>query len=66
VSSTENFARLIRNVDPGSNARLPGLTLPIGFGATSRLPVGLEIDGLPGSDAQILAIGATLEQILAQ
>lgn len=66
VSSAENFARLIRNVDPGSNARLPGLTLPVGFGATSRLPVGLEIDGLPGSDAQILAIGATLEQILAQ
>ncbi len=66
VSSAENFARLIRNVDPGSNARLPGLTLPIGVGATSRLPVGLEIDGLPGSDAQILAIGATLEQILAQ
>jgi len=66
VSSAENFARLIRNVDPGSNARLPGLTLPVGVGATSRLPVGLEIDGLPGSDAQILAIGATLEQILAQ
>jgi len=66
VSSAENFARLIRNVDPGSNARLPGLTLPIGVGATNRLPVGLEIDGLPGSDAQILAIGATLEQILAQ
>ena len=66
VSSAENFARLIRNVDPGSNARLPGLTLPVGVGATSQLPVGLEIDGLPGSDAQILAIGATLEQILAQ
>ncbi len=66
VSSAENFARLIRNVDPGSNARLPGLTLPVGVGAASRLPVGLEIDGLPGSDAQILAIGATLEQILAQ
>lgn len=66
VSSAENFARLIRNVDPGSNARLPGLTLPVGLGATSGLPVGIEIDGLPGSDAQILAIGATLEQILAQ
>lgn len=66
VSSVENFARLIRNVDPGSNTRLPGLTLPVGYGATSKLPVGLEIDGLPGSDAQILAIGATLETILAQ
>lgn len=66
VSSAENFARLIRNVDPGSNARLPGLTLPVGFGATSQLPVGIEIDGLPDSDAQILAIGATLEKILAQ
>jgi len=66
VSSGENFARLIRNVDPGSNARLPGLTLPVGVGATSGLPVGIEIDGLPGSDAQILAIGATLERILAK
>ncbi len=66
VSSGENFARLIRNVDPGSNARLPGLTLPVGLGATSQMPVGIEIDGLPGSDAQILAIGATLEQILAK
>ncbi|MCU6671572.1 amidase family protein [Enterobacteriaceae bacterium H4N4] len=64
VSSAQNFARLIRNVDPGSNARLPGLSLPIGNGPTSQLPVGIEIDGLPGSDAQILAIGATLEQIL--
>ncbi|WP_337015087.1 indoleacetamide hydrolase [Leclercia sp. AS011] len=66
VSSGENFVRLIRNVDPGSNSRLPGLTLPVGLGATSGLPVGIEIDGLPGSDAQILAIGATLEQILRQ
>ncbi|WP_338534622.1 indoleacetamide hydrolase [Leclercia adecarboxylata] len=66
VSSGENFSRLIRNVDPGSNARLPGLTLPVGFGATSGLPVGLEIDGLPGCDAQILATGATLERILGQ
>jgi len=66
VSSGENFCRLIRNVDPGSNSRLPGLTLPVGFGATSGLPVGLEIDGLPGCDAQILATGATLERILGQ
>lgn len=66
VSSAENFARLIRNVDPGSNTRLPGLTLPAGNGTTSGLPVGLEIDGLPGRDAQILAIGATLETILGQ
>lgn len=66
VSSAQNFARLIRNVDPGSNARLPGLSLPIGHGPTSQLPVGIEIDGLPGSDALILATGATLEKILMQ
>lgn len=65
VSSAANFTRLIRNVDPGSNARLPGLSLPVGHGAISHLPVGLEIDGLPDSDALILAIGATLEAILA-
>lgn len=65
VSSIENFQRLIRNTDPGSNIGLPGLSLPIGLGKKSQLPVGLEIDGLPHTDHQLLAIGQVLEQILS-
>ncbi|ENV93068.1 hypothetical protein F937_02467 [Acinetobacter calcoaceticus ANC 3680] len=63
VSSIENFQALIRNTDPGSNIGLSGLSLPIGKGAKSKLPIGLEIDGLPHQDSEILAIGVTLEEI---
>jgi len=62
-NSIENFQTLIRNTDPGSNIGLPGLSLPIGKGAKSKLPVGLEIDGLPHHDSEIIAIGMTLEEI---
>ncbi|MFV5628991.1 indoleacetamide hydrolase [Acinetobacter oleivorans] len=62
-NSIENFQTLIRNTDPGSNIGLPGLSLPIGKGVKSKLPVGLEIDGLPHQDSEILAIGMTLEEI---
>ncbi|MDO3663557.1 indoleacetamide hydrolase [Acinetobacter higginsii] len=65
VSSIENFQRLIRNTDPGSNIGLPGLSLPIGCGTKSKLPVGLEIDGLPNTDHDILALGEVLEQIFS-
>lgn len=63
-NSIENFQTLIRNTDPGSNIGLPGLSLPIGKGAKSKLPVGLEIDGLPHQDSEILAIGVTLKKFL--
>ncbi|MEN5171434.1 indoleacetamide hydrolase [Acinetobacter higginsii] len=65
VSSIENFQRLIRNTDPGSNIGLPGLSLPIGCGTKSKLPVGLEIDGLLNTDHEILALGEVLEQIFS-
>lgn len=65
ASSFESFSRLARNVDPGSNAGLPGLSVPAGLSATG-LPVGLEVDGLPGQDRKILAIGLTLEAVLGR
>ncbi|CAB3928448.1 Mandelamide hydrolase [Achromobacter anxifer] len=65
ASSLENFSRLARNVDPGSNAGLPGLSVPAGLSAQG-LPVGLEIDGLPDEDRKILAIGLTLESVLGR
>ncbi|MGE8688151.1 MAG: indoleacetamide hydrolase [Achromobacter sp.] len=65
ASSLDNFSRLARNVDPGSNAGLPGLSVPAGL-SEQGLPVGLEVDGLPGEDRKILAIGLTLEAVLGR
>lgn len=62
-SSVPVFVGAIRNTDPGSNAGVPGIQLPIGLGATTRLPVGLEIDGPAGSDRRLLAIGLALQSL---
>lgn len=53
----------LRNTDPGSNAGIPGLSLPAGM-TRERLPVGIEIDGPTGSDRRLLAIGIAFEQVL--
>jgi mandelamide amidase len=65
-SSLENFLLFIQNTDPGSNAGVPGIQLPMGFGATSRLPVGLELDGPAGSDRRLIAIGMAVEGVLGR
>ncbi|CUI53472.1 indoleacetamide hydrolase [Achromobacter kerstersii] len=65
ASSFESFSRLARNVDPGSNAGLPGLSVPAGLSAEG-LPVGLEIDGLPGADRKVLEIGVMIEGVLGR
>jgi Asp-tRNA(Asn)/Glu-tRNA(Gln) amidotransferase A subunit family amidase len=56
------FLTFIRNTDPGSNAALPGITLPIGL--AGGLPVGLALDGPAGSDRRLLAIAAAVEAAL--
>lgn len=58
-----NYAYL-RNTLPASNAGLPGLTLPAGYTAQGQA-VGIEIDGPPHADRQLLSIGLTLESILS-
>jgi len=65
-SSLENFVRYIRNTDPGSNAGVPGITLPVALGATTKLPVGLEIDGPSGSDRRLVSIGIALEKVFGR
>jgi mandelamide amidase len=65
-SSLETFLLFIQNTDPGSNAGIPGIQLPIALGATSRLPVGMELDGPAGSDRRLLAIGRALEALLGR
>lgn len=65
-SSLPNFGLYIQNTDPGGNAGLPGLQIPIALGATSKLPVGLELDGPAGSDRRLIAIGLALEQLFGR
>lgn len=65
ASSAENFRHFIRNTDPGSHAGIPGISVPAGLGRTSRLPVGLEIDGPAGSDRRLLAVAAAVANVLA-
>jgi mandelamide amidase len=53
----------VANTRPINNAGIAGLTLPMGMTAEG-LPVGVEIDGLAGSDRRLLAIGLEMEKIL--
>ena len=65
-SSLQTFGLFIQNTDPGSNAGLPGVQVPIGLGASSRLPVGMELDGPAGSDRRLLALGVAIEGLLGR
>jgi indoleacetamide hydrolase len=65
-SSLANFLLFIQNTDPGSNAGVPGIQLPMGIGPTSKLPVGLELDGPAGSDRRLIAIGMAMEAVLGR
>ena len=56
----------IQNTDPGSNAGVPGIQVPVALGASSKLPVGLELDGPAGSDRRLLAIGMALDDVFGR
>ena len=55
------FPTFIRNTDPGSNAGIPGLSLPTGL-TSAGLPIGMELDGPAGSDERLLAVAAAVEE----
>ena len=65
-SSLANFLLFIQNTDPGSNAGVPGVQVPLALGAASKLPVGLELDGPSGSDRRLLAIGMAMEKVFGR
>jgi Asp-tRNA(Asn)/Glu-tRNA(Gln) amidotransferase A subunit family amidase len=65
-SSLDNFTLFIQNTDPGSNAGVPGIQVPVALGASSKLPVGLELDGPAGSDRKLLAIGMALDKVFGR
>ena len=54
---------LIRNTHATSAIGAPGLSIPAGLTAHG-LPVGLELDGLPGDDEALLGLGVAVEQML--
>ena len=56
----------LSNTDPGSNAGIPGLTIPAGLGPTTGLPVGISLDGPRGGDERLLAIGIAIEHVLGR
>lgn len=58
----DTFGTCIRNTDPCTNAGLPSLSIPAGL-TVGGLPVGMEIDGPLGSDANLLAIGMAIEAV---
>ena len=58
------FPTFIRNTDPGSNAAIPGISLPSGL-TSGGLPLGMEFDGPAGSDDRLLAIAAAIEPVFA-
>ena len=57
------FATFIRNTSPGSVAGIPGISLPAAM-TRAGLPLGLELDGPEGSDAELLAIARAVEAVL--
>ncbi len=57
------FPTYIRNTDPGSNAGIPGISIPV-HGPNGALPVGIEIDGPVNSDRQLLAIAQAIETLI--
>jgi indoleacetamide hydrolase len=65
-SDLANFVMYIQNTDPGSNAGIPGLQIPIALGATSGLPVGMELDGPADGDRRLLSIGLALESLFGR
>jgi mandelamide amidase len=56
-------ATIARHARFAAGLGLPALTLPVGR-TREGAPVGLEIAGLPQSDAQVLAIGILVEALL--
>jgi mandelamide amidase len=59
MQAREAFAQ---NVTPASLAGAPSIVLPVRGG--QALPVGLQLDGVPGGDRRLLSVAAAVESLL--
>ena len=57
------FLTIIRNTDPGSNAGIPGISVPVGV-TSGGLPVGLAFDAPSGGDRDLLGLALAVEAVL--
>ena len=53
---------IVPNLRFGPRLGAPGLVIPAGL--TEGLPVGLELEGLPGDDSRVLGLGLAVEKVL--
>jgi Asp-tRNA(Asn)/Glu-tRNA(Gln) amidotransferase A subunit family amidase len=56
-------AAYTQNTGPGSNAGIPGISLPAGM-SHAGLPVGMSLDGPVQGDNRLLGIGLAVEQLI--
>jgi len=56
------FPTYIRNTDLGSNIGAPGISLPCNV--ESDLPIGIEFEGMPGGDNELLSLSKSIEMTL--
>ncbi|MFI8418715.1 amidase family protein [Serratia sp. NPDC078593] len=61
--SMSTFQAYIRNTAPSTILGVPSVTIPAGFTA-GGLPVGLQMDGVPGGDTQLLMQARYCMQLL--
>ena len=59
----DTFQAYIRNTAPSAILGVPSVTIPAGF-TTAGLPVGLQMDGTPGGDIQLLMHARRCMQLL--
>ena len=57
------FAAYGRNTSLAAAASCPGLVMPAGLDVDG-LPVGLELDAVPGADRDLLGLGLSVEEVL--
>jgi len=60
-----SFQTLLQNMNPGSYAGIPGITIPAG-NTNEGLPVGMHLEGPEGSDKKLLRIAAAIHKIISE
>jgi Asp-tRNA(Asn)/Glu-tRNA(Gln) amidotransferase A subunit family amidase len=58
----EEWDLILTNIWWGSRFGAPALSLPAGM--AEGLPVGMQLQGMPGTDTQVLALGMAAEKVL--